>query len=262
MRCAICQALVLDPVTSTCGHSACFCCLEALVTAAAAAAAAPQCPTCRALLPGTSKTWAVNKAMVSIMAMNAGPAFREREALLKLHDALRAGAPKDALAVLQAGGAPLDLSRPLRLATGAVYPLLNYALARAAEAPWAALAEELLRCGAGVDEGSGALEACPEGLPGLRLVALVLDKGAKKCTTRALLHVARSVHPATSGRPADRSQGVDALLLRMLALLPASKFTYAVTAQALGCCIKFGHSRAALAMMAKGVQPADPISAL
>ena len=258
LGCAICQALVLDPVTSACGHSACFCCLEALLVAAPGGRAL--CPSCRAPITGTPKTWAVNKAMVGMIAMNAGPAFRERAGLLRLHDALRAGAPADALAALAAHPG-MDLSSPLRLASGEVTAVLNHALSKAREQPWVEVAEALIKGGAGVDEGKGALDSLPGDVFCASLAELILGRGAKKCTAQGLLRVACSCYRVKSGRKEDRSFEVDGVLLRLLPLLPASERLSAKAA--LDNCILNGHSRAALEMIDKmAVRPSDPASSM
>lgn len=257
LACAVCLSLVWDPVTPACAHTSCFACLSAVVDSEAPA---PKCPTCRAPITTLPISWSVNAQLASLIELNAGPAFRERAGLLRLHDALRAGAPADALAALAAHPG-MDLSSPLRLASGEVTAVLNHALSKAREQPWVEVAEALIKGGAGVDEGKGALDSLPGDVFCASLAELILGRGAKKCTAQGLLRVACSCYRVKSGRKEDRSFEVDGVLLRLLPLLPASERLSAKAA--LDNCILNGHSRAALEMIDKmAVRPSDPASSM
>jgi hypothetical protein len=112
-----------------------------------------------------------------------------------------------------------------------------------------------------MDEGVGILNLIPAA-GGFELLRIALDLGAKKCTSKALNNHSNAYYPAASGIAADKSQGIDGLLLRMLELLPQplSKGDIELVS-ALSLCLKCRHTQTAVRLVEAGI-PFNPTVAV
>lgn len=176
-QCSVCIHLVYEPVSSPCGHNACFECLCRVV---AANPGAPLCPTCRGPIEPLTSRWSINSGVASALASNNGPGYRAQAQTLNFHALLREDKPNNALLCLRGGG--VDLGKALRLSTGTTQNPLYYALKKESAAEWKELSKEMIRRGVDLDSGAGALDQCASDFS---MGSLLIAKGAKKCTSVA-----------------------------------------------------------------------------
>jgi hypothetical protein len=123
LQCGVCLSLVFDPVTSACGHNACFECISGVLTAFPAN---PLCPTCRCPIEKVRAKLSVNVGLVKALEVNNGPGYRGQVLTLKFHQLIREDKPALALACLKKGG--VDVSKSMRLPSGTSKPALYHAL--------------------------------------------------------------------------------------------------------------------------------------
>jgi len=177
-KCSICVDLLLEPVTTPCGHTFCRACVARWRATKAA------CPLCNAALPAA--TPAVNKVLEAAIEANGGPLFAERKSGKRFYEKLVALDPAGALAELSAA---VDATRFIGDAAARETPLL-WACARAhgdKKNDWCALAKALIaRPGVDVSarnaRGSSALylvAACNSSTSFSEIVPALFSKGAR-----------------------------------------------------------------------------------
>jgi hypothetical protein len=250
-ECAICLRLVLEPVALACSHACCWECLARLPN--------KQCPTCARPLPPAAQ-WAVNTTLVAMLEANGGPGFRDLQPTLALHRALRSGSADAALAASAAPG--VDMSRRLRMPSGACQPVLHFAL-EACRGPetgkWEKVVLLVLAGVADVDEGGGALDKIVGG-DRCRLFCALLDKGAKVCTSLAAESCSNYVYVHPLARKSNTA--IDDALIRVLKLLPAAALAKASDGHlraALRNSLLCGHNKSAAMLLQAGIPCSDDL---
>jgi hypothetical protein len=189
----------------------------------------------------------VSAGLVNAMELNDGPAWRAAAPTLRLHAAFRDGKKDEATALL-GGAAPLQLDRHAR-GLGGAEPLLHLALERG----WEEACEDLIRRGVNVDERNSRGQPPLDLSSSYYLTCVLLDAGATAATVRALVRMSGSMY--TGG--ADRSRGIDATCMRVLALLPKPWQGLNFRA-ALYTALRYGHKRTTLALLQEHVDPSHP----
>ena len=190
--CSICAGLLLQPVSTACGHTFCKACLGQWLGTKAT------CPLCNGPVAAGAPL-AVNKALEAAIEANAGPLFAERNKSKRFYEKLVALEPAAALTELD--DATIDASRFVGDAAARSTPLL-WACERAKGdkvREWVALAEKLIaRPGADVNardaKGKSALSCVGESGHCDAIGALIpalMSKGVRDANAlgRALFYV-------------------------------------------------------------------------